>query len=102
MIYLVSFKLVNGEGKNIKMNCLAEIIKSNYSRYDYSRYDNGRYLIFKSISEIDDKMVFDIRYDKAYNQDDEMSYIDSFIERSWNGKNGSYKAECIHVKKIIS
>lgn len=34
MIYLVSFKLVNGEGKNIKMNCLAEIIKSNYSRYD--------------------------------------------------------------------
>lgn len=81
MIYLVSFKLVNGEGKNIKMNCLTEIIKSNYSRYD-----NGRYLIFKSISEIDDKMVFDIRYDKAYNQDDEMSYIDSFIERNWNGK----------------
>ena len=97
MIYLVSFKLVNGECKNIKMNCLAEIIKSNYSRYD-----NGRYLIFKSISEIDDKMVFDIRYDKAYNQDDEISYIDSFIERNWNGKNGSYKAECIHVKKIIS
>lgn len=55
------------------MNCFAEIVKSNYSRYD-----------------------------KAYNQDDEMSYIDSFIERNWNGKNGSYKAECIHIKKIIS
>jgi hypothetical protein len=61
------------KAKNIKMNCFAEIVKSNYSRYD-----------------------------KAYNQDDEMSYIDSFIERNWNGKNGSYKAECIHIKKIIS
>lgn len=96
MIYLASFKLVNGEGKNIKMNCFAEIAKSNYSGYG-----NGRYLIFKPISEIDDKMVFDIRYDKAYNQDDEMSYINSFIERNWNGENGSYKAECIHIKKII-
>ena len=96
MKYRVSFKLVNGEGHSIQVTSFVEVGKSGCADYG-----NGKYLAIKPVSGIENDMVFDIRYDKDYDSNDEVSYIKHFIEGIWTGKDGSYKAKYINIKKVF-
>ena len=96
MKYKVSFKLENGEGHSIQVRGFSEIEKSGCFSYG-----NGKSLLIKLESGIVDDMVFDIRYDKDYNPNDEVSYIKNFIKGIWSGENSSYKAKYINIKKVF-
>ena len=96
MKYKVSFKLDKGDGDSIQVRSFVEIGKSGCFSYG-----NGKYLVIKPVSGIENDMVFDIRYNKDYDSNDEVSYIKHFIEGIWTGKDGGYKAKYINIKKVF-
>ena len=99
MKYKVSFKLVNQETNESKqVRAEVDIVKS-----DCFDYGNGKCMSFKYTEGIavGESEVFDIRYDKSYDSEDEASYIKGCIKNRWSGKYGSWKAQYITVKKIF-
>lgn len=99
MKYKVSFKLVNLETNESKQ-VRAEVVISNSAAFSYG---NGKCMSFEYTEGIavGECEGFDIRYDKDYNPEDEVSYINGFIKNRWSGECGSWKAQRITVKKIF-
>lgn len=63
---------------------------------DSNTYGNGYSLSLKTLGTVPFENLIDLRYDKEFNREYKMAYLERWAKNYWTGKDGAYA-----IKKLI-
>lgn len=68
--------------------------------YDGEQYGNGHYVLIKG--EKFYKQIIDLRYDKSFDRNNKMQWLENWARNYWSGENGAWAIKSLEITKIVN
>ena len=69
--------------------------------YNPETYGNGHYVQIKSTDLPFQCCNYDLRYDKSFDRNNKIKWLEEWARSYWSGENGSWKITELEIKKVL-